>query len=91
MKGAYAHTLYHRDEFTGEPGKQVFVWAVNDSVSMSRMMSLSVDGIITDEPETARNVIAERSGLSSVERLLVHTAVLFGQPVPPRIYRDQSP
>jgi len=72
-------------------GKQVFVWTVNDPVSMSRMMSLGVDGIITDEPEMARNVLAERSDLSSVERLLVHTAVLFGRPVPPRIYRDQSP
>ncbi len=72
-------------------GKQVFVWTVNDPVSMSRMMSLGVNGIITDEPEMARNVLAERSDLSSVERLLVHTAVLFGRPVPPRIYRDQSP
>lgn len=72
-------------------GKQVFVWTVNDPVSMSRMMSLGVDGIITDEPEMARNVLADRSGLSSVERLLVHTAVLFGRPSPPRMYRDQSP
>jgi glycerophosphoryl diester phosphodiesterase len=72
-------------------GKQVFVWTVNDPVSMSRMMSLGVDGIITDEPEMARSVLADRSDLSSVERLLVHTAVLFGRPVPPRIYRDQSP
>lgn len=72
-------------------GKQVFVWTVNDPVSMSRMMSLGVNGIITDEPEMARNVLADRSGLSSVERLLVHTAVLFGRPVPPRIYRDESP
>ncbi len=72
-------------------GKQVFVWTVNDPVSMSRMMSLGVDGIITDEPEIARDVLADRSGLSSVERLLIHTAVLFGRPIPPRIYRDQSP
>ncbi len=72
-------------------GKQVFVWTLNDPVSLSRMMSLGVDGVITDEPEMAREVLAERSGLSSVERLLVHTAVLFGRPVPPRLYRDQSP
>ena len=70
---------------------QVFVWTVNDQVSMSRMMSLGVDGIITDEPELARNVLAERSKLSSVERLLIHTAVLLGKPIPNRIYRDQSP
>lgn len=72
-------------------GKQLFVWTVNDQVSMSRMMSLGVDGIITDEPELARNVLLERESMSSVERLLIHTTVLLGQPVPQRIYRDKSP
>jgi glycerophosphoryl diester phosphodiesterase len=71
--------------------KRVFVWTVNDPVSMSRMMSLGVDGIITDEPEMARKVLADRADLSSVERLLVHTAVLFGRPLPQRSYRDRSP
>ena len=72
-------------------GKQVFVWTVNDPVAMSRMMTLGVDGIITDEPAMAREVLAERADLSSVERLLVHTAVLFGRPPPSRVYRDESP
>ena len=72
-------------------GKQVFAWTVNDPVSMSRMMSLGVDGIITDEPEMARKVLADRAELSSVERLLIHTALLFGQPYTPREYRDNSP
>jgi glycerophosphoryl diester phosphodiesterase len=76
---------------THAAGKKVFVWTVNDAVSISRMISLGVDGIITDEPEMARKVVTERSGLSSVERLLIHTAVLFGRPIPPRIYRDESP
>jgi len=72
-------------------GKQVFVWTVNDPVSMSRMMSLGVDGIITDEPEMARQVLTDRAELSSVERLLIHTALLFGQSFTPRQYRDESP
>jgi glycerophosphoryl diester phosphodiesterase len=72
-------------------GKGVFVWTVNDPVSMSRMMSIGVAGIITDEPEMARKVVAERASMSPVERLLIHTAVLFGEPVPPRTYRDNSP
>ena len=72
-------------------GKQVFVWTVNDPVSMSRMMSLGVDGLITDEPELARKILAERSTMNSMERLLLHTAVLFDQPVPLRTYRDASP
>ena len=76
---------------TQSAGKQVFVWTVNDQVSMSRMMSLGVDGIITDEPELARNVLAERAEMNSIERLLIHTTVLLGQPVPQRNYRDQSP
>ena len=71
--------------------KQVFVWTVNDPVSMSRMMSAGVDGIITDEPEMARRVLSERARLSPVERLLISTAVLFGEPIPPRTYRDNSP
>lgn len=72
-------------------GKQVFVWTLNDPVSISRMMSLGVDGIITDEPRMARDVVAERADMGPVERLLVHTAVLFGRPLPPRLYRDDSP
>ena len=72
-------------------GKQVFVWTINDPVSMSRMMSIGADGIITDEPQMARRVLAERADLSSVERLLVQTAVLLREPIPPRIYRDESP
>ena len=72
-------------------GKKVFVWTVNDKMSMFRMMSLGVDGIITDEPELARQVIAERSELNSVERLLVNTAVLLGKDLTKKTYRDQSP
>ena len=74
-----------------DAGKQVFAWTVNDPVSMSRMISLGVDGIITDEPEMARRVLADRAELSTVERLLIHTALLFGQPYTPREYRDNSP
>ena len=72
-------------------GKKVLVWTVNDPVSMSRMLSLGVDGIITDEPAMARQVIRERAEFSSVERLLVHAAAIFGTPSPPREYRDDSP
>ncbi|MEJ2514146.1 MAG: glycerophosphodiester phosphodiesterase [Gammaproteobacteria bacterium] len=72
-------------------GKQVFVWTVNDPVAMSRMMSLGVDGVITDEPEMARRVFNVRADLSSVERLMLHAAALFDSEVPARAYRDDSP
>ena len=72
-------------------GKELFVWTVNDQVSMTRMMSLGVDGVITDEPKMARQVLADRLELNSIERLLLHAAVLFDQPIPSKEYRDQSP
>ena len=71
--------------------KQVYVWTLNDPVSMWRMMSLGVAGVITDEPALARAVLAKRAELSPVERLLVRTALLFDQPIPMRGYRDASP
>ena len=72
-------------------GKKVYIWTVNDPVSMTSMMTLGVDGVITDEPEMGRNVLAGRAELSTGERLLLHTAVLLGQPVPKHVYRDDSP
>ncbi len=71
-------------------GKPVFVWTVNTPVDVSRMASLGVAGIITDEPAMARRVLAERAELGVAERLLIHTAVLFGRE-PPGAYRDDSP
>jgi glycerophosphoryl diester phosphodiesterase len=72
-------------------GKQVYVWTVNDRMSMSRMMSLGVDGIITDEPKLARQVLTERAELNFSERLLLHAAIFLGRPVPSKTYRDNSP
>lgn len=72
-------------------GKKVFVWTVNDPVTMSRMLSLGVDGVITDEPAMAREVLAERARLGTAERLLIHAAVIFGKPLPQKSYRDDSP
>ncbi|RLC16436.1 MAG: glycerophosphodiester phosphodiesterase [Deltaproteobacteria bacterium] len=72
-------------------GKQVFVWTVNDQVSMLRMISFGVDGLITDEPALAVDVLQEYSEFTPVERLLIHTTVLLNKPIPKRIYRDQSP
>jgi glycerophosphoryl diester phosphodiesterase len=72
-------------------GKKVFVWTVNDPVSMSRMMSLGVDGIITDEPDLARRVMQQRKSMNVAERLLLHTAIFFGRPYTLDQYRDNSP
>ncbi|MEN8200093.1 MAG: glycerophosphodiester phosphodiesterase [Thermodesulfobacteriota bacterium] len=72
-------------------GKEVYVWTVNDQVSLSRMIALGVDGLITDEPALARDVLNRQADMSPAEHLLLHTAVLFGKVIPQRTYRDQSP
>lgn len=72
-------------------GKKVYIWTVNDQVSMSRMLSLGVDGIITDEPAMAGEVRSKNNTLNPVARLLLHTTVLLNTPIPQNIYRDQSP
>jgi len=59
-------------------GKDVYVWTVNDRINMSRMMSWGVDGLITDEPALAKEVIAERAEMSSAERLVVAAAFWIG-------------
>lgn len=58
-------------------GKEVHVWTVNDTVTMSTMMSRGVDNLITDRPALARSVLDQRAEMNSVERLLVELARLF--------------
>lgn len=64
-------------------GKQVYVWTLNDLASMSRMVSRGADGLITDHPGMARQLLAQRSELSSVERLLLDLALSIGIEVQP--------
>ncbi|MEH6584398.1 MAG: glycerophosphodiester phosphodiesterase [Halioglobus sp.] len=72
-------------------GKRILVWTVNDAPSMSRWMSMGVDGVITDEPALARKVLGEREGMTTAERLLVSAALFLGKPVAANTYRDNSP
>ena len=52
-------------------GKKVYVWTVDDPALMSRMISLGVDGLITNDPALARQVMEARSALSGPERLIL--------------------
>ena len=72
-------------------GKRVFVWTINDALSLSRWMSMGVDGVITDEPALARQVLAQRADMSSAERLMLSAALFFGRPAMASSYRDESP
>ncbi|HUP82126.1 MAG TPA: glycerophosphodiester phosphodiesterase [Pirellula sp.] len=59
-------------------GKEVYVWTINDTPTMLRMMNRGVDGILTDRPELARAVLTHRSQMSNAERLLAEVAEIFG-------------
>jgi len=61
-----------------QSSKEVYVWTVNDIVTMSTMIGRGVDGLITDDPALARAVLQERTRLSAPERLLVELAGGFG-------------
>jgi glycerophosphoryl diester phosphodiesterase len=41
-------------------GLEVVVWTVNDPAEIDRMIAMGVDGIITDYPDRAREVMAKR-------------------------------
>ncbi len=58
--------------------KDVYVWTVNDPLMMSRMISLGVDGLITDKPKTAREVIAYYDTLSTPERVMLRLGDAVG-------------
>ncbi len=58
--------------------REVYVWTVNDAVTMSTLMSRGVDGIITDKPALGRTVLAQRADMSAPERLLLELAETFG-------------
>ncbi|MEH6587148.1 MAG: glycerophosphodiester phosphodiesterase [Halioglobus sp.] len=72
-------------------GKRVFVWTVNDALSLSHWMSMGVDGVITDEPALASKILAQREQLSPAERLLLSATLFFGTPQTMKKYRDSSP
>ena len=74
-----------------DAGKQVYAWTVNDAVTMSTMISRGVNGIITDEPAMARQVLADRAELSTPERLLLAASTFFGEDFASKEYRDASP
>jgi glycerophosphoryl diester phosphodiesterase len=59
-------------------GQEVYVWTVNDPAWMLAAMSNGVDGLITDKPDVAREVVARRGGMSDAQRVLVALLVRLG-------------
>jgi glycerophosphoryl diester phosphodiesterase len=59
-------------------GLDVMVWTVDHPVQMSDLITRGVDGLITNRPALAREVLRQRAELTPVERLLVSFAGRFG-------------
>src|SRR5262249_29339577 len=62
----------------GAGQKPVYVWTVNDPQRMIRMIGLGVDGLITDRPALAREVLARYADMTQAERLLLYAMAAFG-------------
>ncbi len=71
--------------------KDIYVWTVNDPLQMSKMISMGVDGLITDEPGLAREVLAVRAGLNTPERMVLWLVEELGLNLNSKEYRDVSP
>ena len=74
-----------------EAGKDIYVWTINDPLQMSAMASMGVDGLITDRPAMANEVLRVRAEMGPAERLLLWLATTFGMSVDTQAMRDASP
>jgi glycerophosphoryl diester phosphodiesterase len=59
-------------------GKPVYVWTVDDASRMIRLMGLGVDGLITDRPALAREVVDSYAAMNSGQRLLLFVMTRLG-------------
>jgi glycerophosphoryl diester phosphodiesterase len=58
--------------------KPVYVWTVNDPQRMIRMIGLGAEGLITDRPALAREVLARYAAMTQAERLLLFAMTWLG-------------
>ncbi len=70
--------------------KDLYAWTVNDPLRMSALVSMGVDGLITDEPRLARETLEVRAALGAPGRLLLFLAERLGIDLPVKVYRDAS-
>ena len=59
-------------------GQDVYIWTVNDPAWMFTGLGRGVDGLITDKPDVAREVVGLRARMSDVQRFLVAQLVRLG-------------
>ncbi|RLK02746.1 glycerophosphodiester phosphodiesterase family protein [Ruegeria conchae] len=74
-----------------DAGKDIYVWTVNDPLQMSAMASMGIDGLITDRPAMAREVLRVRAEMGPGERLMLWLATTFGLSIETSEMRDANP
>jgi glycerophosphoryl diester phosphodiesterase len=63
---------------THRAGQDVYVWTANDPAWMLAALSRGADGLITDKPDLAREVVARRAKLSDAQRFGLAALVRLG-------------
>jgi glycerophosphoryl diester phosphodiesterase len=58
--------------------KAVYVWTVNDPQRMIRMIGFGVDGLITNRPDLAKEVLARYAAMTQAERLFLFVMTRLG-------------
>ena len=66
-----------------DAGKRVYVWTVNKPREMALFIDRGVDGIITDTPQVAHEVMAELRELNLAERLVLRFGNEIGLEIGP--------
>jgi glycerophosphoryl diester phosphodiesterase len=64
-------------------GRKIYAWTIDEPSMMSTLINRGVDGILTNQPETARQVLKSRAEMGISERMLTELASLL------RVDRDQ--
>ena len=72
-------------------GRDVYVWTVNDPMSMVRMLWIGVDGLITDDPALVREVVAAYNDLSIPERFILAIGHFASVTIAPEKEEDLRP